>query len=66
MRTIEEAITPARIEQLAAQVGSQPEWVEEMLLKYDWPNAVEHEEWMKTAGDGEITDWLFGLFEGGR
>jgi hypothetical protein len=60
------AIDAARIERLAVQTGSQTEWVEEMLFRYDWPNQSEHEEWLASASDCELTDWLFGLFAGGR
>lgn len=55
-----------RIERLAAVVCAKPEWVEGMLFTYDWPNQAEHDEWLQTATDTEITSWLFGLEQFGE
>jgi hypothetical protein len=33
----------------------------DLLLKYDWPNAAEHQQWLNTAPVPEIAAWLADL-----
>jgi bacterioferritin (cytochrome b1) len=38
-----------------AKVSEQTarQWIE-----YDWPNTEEHQQWLQTASDKEIADWI--------
>ena len=31
------------------------------VLMGDWPNAAEHEEWMRSASDEQIAEWVYGI-----
>jgi RNA polymerase sigma factor (sigma-70 family) len=48
----------ARQMRIAEISGTNLETVRSFLLNPDWANADEHQDWLDSAGDAEIADWL--------